>query len=550
MMLLSAATLFADTNLDPEDFLYLTTMNKVFYPELDYNTNPAFLGNVNETFAIGNLEFAGSLDIETLTRIDDSIGVKGGTEETTVLNLKPLADFVFFTLLKNKSVFGFGLNYQSTHYLERIYDSEYNGVSQDLQKELFDNTFEAGVDLYFSPKISGGLSLGFALGYDFSHDPALFNWITDSTVDPALTYPDTLAVPDNTSDFGHGIDAAVGLIFPADSGELRLSVDYQGEYVDRNNEYIEVDTDGDGFNDTIYSVADYYYLTSDKGGPAETVSGYSFEHYTLSNIVDLNAGIVWKFGEGSSVIVDGSWRPFGLVYEHYSEHIITESVDTDVSYLDTSVNSGLGTFEAGLAFDFYDKKNKVIFRIGAGYYHYSESLHQEGDNDAGLLLFSTSNTGNYEELELGLEPENNSLVEAGIDPAEQVVHGAYIDACWRWTPEKKVTLFLDLGVAAYYDVSTYKAYNLNTLSVWEETVSSANIDLLLSSVAGVSIPISDKMALMVDVSGLGFIGDFSFADETHMYDTDLLSYSSDGTVDLVDDFSINTELDICFKWSW
>ncbi|HAK45567.1 MAG TPA: hypothetical protein DCO79_06565, partial [Spirochaeta sp.] len=540
MLIMITAAVIADTDMDPQDFLYLTDFNQDVYPELDYETNPAFLRNLKDKLLLGSLYFDGSYDTETKTRIDDSVGATGGTETSVLLGLNPAADFVFFTPTKDKNIAGFGVNIESNHYFDTLTDIKYNGATENLQEKLSDNTFSVGADFYLAPKISKGPDAGFTIGYDFSHDPALYNWITDSTVSPAVSYTETLAEPDNTNDFSHGLDAAAGLVFPVSSGEFRLSVDYRGVFTDSSDEYVAVDTDLDGFNDSVMKLYNYLDLAPTGGGPVDNVTGKDFVHYTFSNDVNLNTGITWTFDKGKSVLLDVSWKAFGYLYEHYALHILTEDIDTDVSYLDTSYNSSLGSYDLSLAFDLLNKEKKTVLRIGAGYSHYEESLHREGDTDAGTMRFSSQNDGNYEELELGLNPENNSLVDSGIGPAEQLIHGVFVDACWRWTPEKKVTLLLDIGAAAYYDITTYRAFNLDTLTTWEETAAAANISCMLGSVAGISFPLGEKIKCMVDLNNIGFIGDFGFADETHMYDTDTLRYSDNGEGYLLGGFNVET----------
>ncbi len=478
------------------------------------------------------------------------MGAAGGTENIMNLAVVPEADFVIFNPKDKDSLAGFGLNYSSDHLWDRQDDIKFNGSSENLQTETIENDLSIGTEFYLASKASREKHMGFMLGYTFSYDPAVFQWVTDSTVSPASSYTVAMSDPDYSNDYTHGVNAAAGFNFFGEDSVFSLSIDYAGAFTDSSDEYVEVDTDGDGFNDTVYALYDYLSLPAAQGGPSEAVTGKDFVNYTFSNNVDLNLGLNRPLGDGNSMILSGTWNALGLAYSHYAKHILTESVTTDDSYLDKFYNSSLGSFSANVAFDFYDKTKKVLFRIGGGYSRYAETFSQTGDTAAGIMLFSDQNDGNYTEMNLGLDPANNVLSNAGIYPALQEIHTFLIDACWRWTPEKKVTLFLDLGASAYLDTKTYRAYNLDTKTIWEEKNTAAEADWMLSSAAGISFPVGEKITCMVDLNNIGFVGDFSFADETRMYDTEILRYSDNGDGYLLTENGADLDLSIRFSWSF
>ena len=528
LILIAAAGAAADTDLDPEDFLYITPFNRTFYPELDYRKNPAVLTDVDEKMLLGNLVFKTAYNSQTKTRIDDSIGAAGGTNTESVLDINPSADFIILGPGKDRTASGFSMDFQYNYFSQKEADIKYNGASENLQAVLSDTPFDIGADFFLASQISKGVSAGGSLGYSFGYDPALFRWITDSTVSPASSYTEALSTPDNYNDYTHGIDAAFGFIFPQEKVEISLSIDYQGRYTDSSDRLVEVDTDGDGYNDQVYKYYAYLGLPAESGGPSDAVTGMEFVNFTFDNNLDLNAGLIWNFDRYKSMILSGSWKALGLNYSHYADNIITEVKDTDVSYLDKYYSYGLTSFDANLAFDIYNREKKQVFRIGGGYSLHNERFTQEGDTDAGTMLFSSRNEGNYPELNLGLEPENNSLADSEIYPDSQLIHKIVVDACWRWTPEKKVTLFIDLGARAYLDSRIYRAFNLDTLTVWEEESRSLNIDWIFGTAAGISFPLGEKLSCMVNLSNLGASGDFSFADESHMYDSDIQRVSENG----------------------
>jgi len=80
--LLSVTAVIGDTDIDKEDFLFLTPENKELYPELDYQANPAVLCDVDQNLMLANLDLSSTYTESLKTRIDDS---EGGHRETFIL---------------------------------------------------------------------------------------------------------------------------------------------------------------------------------------------------------------------------------------------------------------------------------------------------------------------------------------------------------------------------------------------------------------------------------------------------------------------------------
>ncbi|MBI9108049.1 MAG: hypothetical protein JEZ04_14975 [Spirochaetales bacterium] len=548
--LLSVTMVFGDTDIDPEDFLYLTPANEVLYPELDYKSNPAVLSDINENLLLVNLDFTAAYAESLKTRIDDSVGLLGGTEIISSFSMSPGGDLTMFFPLEDGSLFGFDLFYDSEHSSDRADSLNYNGVTENKKILTDENIYNAGTDLYFAMNPAKEFDLGFSLGYNLNYDPAVFKWVTDSTISPALQYTEPLLSSDNFNELTNGLNAAVGVTLPFDNYKLLLGVVYNGSYKDGTDELVEVDTNADGYKDTPYSLSDYYALAASAGGPAEAVTGHSFIDYTLVTAVDLNAAFFWEIDESTSMILSGRYDVMDYTYNHYAKHVLTGTVLTDDSYLDKIYDSGLGSFNANIGFDFEDKENNSCLRIGLGYSRWAERYSQDGDTVAGLMLFSSQNTGNYTELSLGTEPINNALVDASLYPSEREIHQIGLNAGWRWIPERVVTIFFDFGVSAFHDTNTYRAFNLDTLTVWEEKVVAAEISWLITSAAGVSFPLGEEFICTLDLQNIGTIGDASLTDETHMYDQTLDRISTNGIGFLQDNNALNVKLDITFEVSW
>jgi len=548
--LLSVTAVIGDTDIDKEDFLFLTPENKELYPELDYQANPAVLCDVDQNLMLANLDLSSTYTESLKTRIDDSIGLKGGTEKLSSFFLAPGGDLTMFLPLDEQSLFGFSLFYNSRHSVDKADYLNFNGVTENRKILTDENDFNSGTDFYIALELPENLDIGFSLGYNINIDPAVFKWVTDSTISPALQYTEPLLTPDNLNDFTHGVDAAAGMTFPADEFKFLVGVVYNGTYKDSTDEWVEVDTNADGYKDTIYSLSEYYALPAASGGPAEAVTGHSFIDYTLQTGVDLNATFIWDIENNISMLAGGSYSIIDYTFNHHEKHVLTATILKDSSYIDKIYDAGLGTFDANIAFDFEDKENKSSFRIGVGYSRYMEKYSQNGDTVAGLMLYSSQNTGHYTELSLGTEPINNALVDAALYPSEHEIHEIMLNAGWRWIPEEVVTIFFDFGISAFSDTKTYRAFNLDTRTAWEEKDIAANLSWLITPAAGVSFPLDEDLICTVDIQNVSTIGDISLTDESHLYDISLDRVSTNGTSYLLDNNAMNLKLDLTFEWSW
>jgi hypothetical protein len=548
--LLSVVVVFGDTDIDPEDFLFLTPINAILYPELDYEDNPSVLFDIDENLMLTNLDFTAAYVDSLKTRIDDSVGLAGGTEKISSFSMAPGGELTMFLPIDKESLFGFGVYYGSEHSADRTDSLNYNGVAENKKILTDENVFTAGTDFYLALHPSKEFDMGFSLGYNMNFDPAFFKWITDSSVSPALQYTEPLLNPDNFNEFVHGLDAAAGLNIPLDDARFLLGVDYSGSYKDSTDELVVVDTNLDGYKDKLYSLSDYYALPAAVGGPADAVTGHSFIDFTIVTDVDLNMAYFWDIDKDVSVILNGSYDVVDYTYNHYAKHVLTSTILTDESYLDKTYDSGLGSFNANIGFDFEDKKNKSSLRVGLGYSRYAERYSQNGDTVAGLMLFSSQNTGNYTELNLGTDPINNVLSDAALYPAEWEIHEVMLNAGWRWVPEKVVTIFFDIGVSVFHDTKTYRAFNLDTLTVWEEKEIAAEISWLVTSAAGIAFPLGEDLKCTLDLQNTGSFGDVSLTDETHLYDQTLDRISTNGTGYLLDNNAVNVKLDVTFEWGW
>ena len=148
---------------------------------------------------------------------------------------------------------------------------------------------------------------------------------------------------------------------------------------------------------------------------------------------------------------------------------------TDKSYYDQIYNSGLGSFDVLMGLDFVDQKKAKNFRIGVGYSRYAEKYTQNGDSAAGTNLYSSLNPDHYTELSLGVDPINDRIINSELYQSATEVHSVNLNARYQWIPINKFTLYFDFGISGYYDTKTYRAFNIDTHTVWEEKFENAKV---------------------------------------------------------------------------
>lgn len=189
-------------------------------------------------------------------------------------------------------------------------------------------------------------------------------------------------------------------------------------------------------------------------------------------------------------------------------------------------------------------------RIGLGYSRYAERYSQEGDTAAGLSLYSSLNPDHYTELSLGVNPLNDILMDSDLYPSETVIHRFDLSADYRWTPIEDFLLLMNFAVSGFYDTKTYRAFNLDTRTVWEETYTAGELNWIIESLIGVAFPFGEKFTCTLNLKNLSTVGDLSFTDETHPYDINLERSSENGSTYLFSDNGLNMTLNVGFVASW
>ena len=541
------AAAFGDFN--EKDLLFSNEQNMSIFPEINYGKNPAVIQGITAPLIFTDLDFDGSYEYLKEERVDSSVGVIGGTEIVDSLSLIPALGFTHFLPADQGPVFGYSLYYDSAHELSETRSLKFNDPSENDSLSAYNEAYSGGTDFYlsFSAGKEKPVDMGFSLGYGITYDPVMFSWFTDNAITPSLSYIQPSADEDDTLGFDHRLSFDYGLAIPDEGFDLMLGLNCTGIYSDRNTKYMPYDSNGDGHKDSVADFNTYYFLKAEVGGPENEVSKYSLEDYDLTGKINLVGSFVKPFSEKFSFILDADYHLIDYTYSHYLEHIIEAADETDGSYTNKYYNSSFGSFSATIGADFSNPEKKYSMRLGLSYSREAEQYSQEGDKSTDLSQFSSLNPGNYTELELGTEPVNNVL-SANVDlyPDQTIVHSAGLVGRYEFQPENKTVLFLDFGVTGYYQKLIYRAYNLDTRTVWEESDVSAELGWLFESVAGVSFPLGENFSCMLDLKNIGLAGDLSVLDETLMYDIEELYASPDGSVNNSDEFSVGFSLDLAF----
>ncbi|GEM_PF-3482195 len=530
------------------NFLFKDIKNAYLYPEISYSNNPVVLNRLNKALIYNNTNFALNIDTVQNTRTDDSIGSKGGTGTVTGIDLKPVADLISFFPFK-KSVVGFGANYSMDYSRNDILFSNYNAPTENKTEITENDKIETGGDLYLALKNTGSFNLGFSAGYSFMEIPKSFSWITDSSVNPALHYVDPAAYPNPIDSITHTAKASIGIEFPLLETDILLSVNYVGDFTKRSDDFIAVDTDGDGYKETLMSYKDYMSRTGE-GGPPETATSYNHEDNTISTRIDIYPVIKKELGENVTFILSGKYRAVDYRVNNYKKQITTASILKDESWTKKIYDSGLTTFDALAALSFKNPKNKNEFRFGIGYSRVNEIYSQDGDSAEGNSLYSSLNTNNYTELSLGDNPENDSIVNNDVYPSNTLTQKLLLIAGYQWSLLKQVSLYINMDITGSIVTKTYDAFNLDTRTVWEESHTSSTLIWDMDPLIGIAFPIGKKVMCIINMHRLNTKGDISISDETAPYDIILGRASSNSNSDLFSDSGYSFEINLGFIITW
>ena len=511
------------------DFLFYRSKNALLYPEINFISNPSVLYGLLNPLIINDLKLSCDLEETKRKRLDDSIGKLGGTQDSMDLGIYPDLLLFYFHPFQKGWVGGLGAEYSSKNEIMKNVFINYDSFTErktELTKSL---PFEAGLNLYAAKKTLKRLRFGFEAGYLYKLEPKYFTWVTDETVDPVLQYTSAAgnSISKNTNEF----TATAGLGLPFSIIDLSAGVKLTESIINGKNEYISVDTDDDGYSDTVMLYSDYIFRT-EAGGPEDPAVSFDHRDITTATKVELFPCISFSLSENSSLIFDGNYSILDLTVQNYHKRITTENILKDESWTKRVYNAGLRSFDVMGVLVMERPEKKREFRIGAGYSRYNQRYTQDGYTPAGLRVYNRLNENNYTELSLGLDPINDGLVSGSLYPSDILVNSLSACGAMDWTPLYKIRFYTNLDISASKYVETYNIFNIDTRTVWTELIESSSIRWQINTLIGMAFPLGEKAIFTFDCGSLNTAGDLLFEKETSPYDTEIGRYSENGESDL------------------
>lgn len=537
---------------DPDSFLFMDLQERLLFPETGYRTNPAILAQLSWDPLITDLDASYARQGSTAQRLDETKGALGGTDSRLeqLLDADLFLEKVFHFGKGNTDALAWSLSGSFTWNDSEEMLTDYNAFTENILKTTVDMPFSAGTDLIWGSRQGFGFlpfPFGASLGYSFSLDRALFTMTSDAL----LSVPYASGALQDNDVYTHSLRAALGAILPISKvAELSAAVRYEGSLVDGSAKYVAMDSNLDGYAESIVTTNVYHFALPGGGGPAVTATKYENRDLAVSNTVLVDPTLRLFITDGSELFVTGSYKALGLSFNEVYERIrLSTDIADDLSRAVYTRDSSLTSFQAlaGIAF----KDAGGVLKAGLGYAQDEVRFRQEGCDSSGQVsLFSSLNPDNYTELELGTDPINESIVisDGTVAPASEVTRSLFATSGWTYKPAKGVGLFLQARVAGTLHEKVYKAYNLDTRSVWTETVVSSSIDWSIAPSAGFYLPLGPKGTFVLNLSGADNRGSVSQRSETAPTSS---SYTSgEGSIDLAggDDAAVSVSARILFRF--
>ena len=532
------------------DFLFINLKQPLLYPETDYRANAAVLAALKNNLFTGNLDFIYSQSNTDLSRMDNTIGKTGGTYRSLVRRIKPLLDLGL--LLPGKKICtGLGLRGDLDYSAVKDLYNDYNAFTEKRTDVQTTSPFNLGLD-YFTCFPINKSTLGLGAGYTFGHDPKVVARVTDESISPTLEYTDNLVKA--TDDYIHSANLGLGTVFSSSTAWFSLAAGYQGAYKDSSRAFIAVDKDQDGKMELLLDYATYMGrddLDRDNDGQVDSPAIlFDQANYTITNIFTLHPALRVMLARELELLLAGTYRVLGYEYNKQWMRYTTaddphpEDITSDKTWQSSMHNTSFQTFDvlAGVVVNNTSRKSQL--RLGLGYSRFIDTYSQDGDTRVGLHMYNALNTNNYTELNLGINPENNSIKAAGVEPSRTTLQELFLQTGLEWVPldQTKVKLFWALALTGQLRAQLYYAYNLDTRSVWQEQDTGGGLALNIDMLAGITFPVTKDMVLALDYRGSNIIGDFIFNGETAPFDAGLQRLTENGDTDLAEKGGLNFSL--------
>jgi hypothetical protein len=547
----------------PLSVVYGSMLSGVFdtflYPEFDFHIHPSVLGTAPAKFITFRGDLAFSSAQTTETRVDDALGVIGGTQTAYTKDFNGDFGLSWYHPQKNGT---FGINAgwwfedSGTKSESDRFDSPSEYKTEEMEVTPFSLSLSALKTLR-SKFFTLNLDHGYTLGYNFAWNPAYFTWVNDDSQNPALSY----IKPDETHDKDHQTHQAdVRLDWGTDISilNLKFAAAYTFGYVNSDMHYIGIDTDGDTYLDKIVTYRDYVDLSAAQGGrpddpvsgyPAEEVIGFEEQDRTFSHLVSLDLLGTIHLLPPVDLIVALGYTPLNVSIRDFWLRLPTASLPDESTNNETFSSDG-GIFSVGLGGKFRDTKHGVNYSLFVGYKREGIKLSQDGLQPLGLYKYNSRNSGNYFEADLGLEPAVGDIVGSGALPSSSVVQDFNAAFGVEWYPRPTMILLFGLDLSSSWLNETYVVFNTATQTVWDESIQSNRVLWDLTPRIALTIPVGKTGALTSQISLLDIAGLVNGSSGDTPYNVNMGKSTTNGAYNTTDDKSVlfNIDLGLVFRF--
>lgn len=527
------------------------------FPDYAYYTNPALLAFYDSKMLYFETEFNHSGSTNTTSRIDDSTGAKGGSEKISNNLFLPSVQLEGFFPGKKGAMYGFYLYYGHEADLNKTTLDRFNSLSENSVVTALDQSAQFGGEFYSSFDLGERFNLskvkkdtlhfGVSAGYYFGVNPKTFRSTVDSSISTAGTVWDEIEAND---EYLHDLLFNAGISYEKSDFDLFFAVDYAFGYTDRNNKYVAVDTSDDLKNDSVIEYPEFMTDANQSHLGLANVESFEYLDRSIYNKISIHPVINYRFSNQWNIMLSVDYP----LYEHSArteyDRINREGdPDTaDQSLLKTELDAGLYSIDALMILGYFNEKKNLEVRFGGGYLRNHQRKALSGTNEQGIRLFSRQNTNQYDEVNLGLDPANNSITGLELSPSELIEQSALLQAGLIWDVTKEISLYLTATAQCEFQKYVYSVYNLDTLSVWSEEVKNINFNWELQTDFGVAFKVAKNATCFVDLDIMGTNGSLNYQNETVPFDSTVNRESENGTVDQSSSFDFDYGIRIGFQF--
>lgn len=525
----------------PRDWDFLAIRDGRLHPETNFLTNPALIVTIPASILILNGDLLASGDTETLTRADGSVGLKGGTMESSSGRFAP--DLGFLSL-KKKAKGG-----PSAFFASAALDL----ASVTVKKVNYDALSEYSVQT--DSDGSGGFRLGsvgsgrtrtaywgLAWAFDFKATPHSFRKLEDSSSGSLLTSWGMAIHPADS--LVSGLDLSGGLGIPLSrSSFLGLALALRGSVDDASKAWRATDANGDGINESLLELDDYW-LGLEPADPAEAVTAFSRRDLDLGFRAVFSPSLRIALSESLELHASADWSVLDLLsgsaYERFAYEGSPDGY-ADISLATSLWDSSLGSGSAlvGLTIG---KNRASLFRLGLAYGHSGWRRSQDGLDAVGNSTFSAYNPEHCPEAAIGTAPANGVVVAAAGLPWTRTEDSLSLLGAWEYRPSAAMSLFAEFGLGGERRMEEFRVFNLDTRTVWTEEAGSSGLSWGLRSAAGLSFDLGAGTRFILDCRVAPLDGGLGATTDALPFDLGANTDTANGSYDSVGDSPLSLRL--------